>query len=352
MSTILIYGAYGYTGELVARELVRRQQNLVLAGRSAEKLDPVAKSLGCTSRVVGVEDSTALDGAFRGVDAVLNCAGPFSQTALPVARACIRSGTHYLDITGEIGVFERLHALDGQAKEAGVTLLPGVGFDVVPTDCLAAKLHEKMPRAIRLELAIRPSPGVSRGTAATAVEQMGASGLIRSGGDLRREAIGARSRLVDFGKGSEEVFSIPWGDLVTAWVGTGIPEIITYAALPGGLKYLLGPARWLGWLLERRAVASMLQRLVRWRLFGPNQDQRQRWRSHAWGEVRDHDGHTISGRIECPEMYEFTVQSSCAAVLRIIEGGIASGFQTPAKAFGPEFVLSVPGVHWAFDEPS
>src|SRR3954451_12448817 len=131
----IIYGANGYTGELIAREAVRRGHRPILGGRNASTIDALARELGCESRLFGLDDSGGVAAALQNVALVLHCAAPFVLTSAPMVDACLRAGAHYLDITGEISVFEAIVRRDAEAKARGVTLLPGVGFDVVPTDC-------------------------------------------------------------------------------------------------------------------------------------------------------------------------------------------------------------------------
>ncbi len=191
-ATFVVYGANGYTGELIARESVRRGLRPVLAGRNRDAVTKLAAELGCGSIVIGLDDVTALTQVLRGVRAVLHCAGPFSATAAPMLQACLAARTHYLDITGEIPVFEAAHDLDAAAREAGCVLCPGVGFDVVPTDCVAAELKAQLPDATYLALGFDSRMATSRGTAKTTIEGLAAGGYIRSSGRLTKVAHGFR----------------------------------------------------------------------------------------------------------------------------------------------------------------
>ena len=152
-------------------------------------------------RVFSLDDPAALGAGLDGVAAVLNCAGPFSRTARPMAEACLRRGVHYLDVTGEIAVFEELASRDAEAQAAGVMLLPGVGFDVVPSDCLAAHLKRRLPSATKLALGFQAVSRLSRGTAMTMVENLPPGGMIRRGGVLTRVPAGWQTRAIDFGAG-------------------------------------------------------------------------------------------------------------------------------------------------------
>jgi short subunit dehydrogenase-like uncharacterized protein len=230
VSSFLLYGAYGYTGSLIARIAITQGLRPVLAGRKAAPVADLARDLGLEHRVFDLDDAAAVDQGLRGMLAVLHCAGPFNRTSKPMADACLRTAVHYLDITGEVSVFEALAARNAEAKAAGVMLLPGVGFDVVPTDCLAAQLKQRLPSATRLTLAITSLGRVSRGTATTVVENAGGGGLVRKGGVLTPVPAAWKTRSIGFGEGPVKAITIPWGDVSTAYYSTGIP--ISRSTLP------------------------------------------------------------------------------------------------------------------------
>ena len=135
---LLVYGIYAYTGRLVGELAVHRGLDLVVAGRNREQTSLAARVLGVESRTFALNDPDVLDEALRDVDVVAHCAGPYERTAELMVAACLRTGTHYLDLAGEANVFEAIYRHDGEAHAAGVALVPGVGFDVVPTDHLVA----------------------------------------------------------------------------------------------------------------------------------------------------------------------------------------------------------------------
>ena len=171
--------------------------------------------------------------------AVLHCAGPFSRTAAPMADACLRAHVHYLDITGEIEVFEGMAARHEAAQRAGVTLLPGAGFDVVPSDCLAAHLHRRLPSATHLALGFQGSARLSRGTATTMVENLHRGGAVRRDGRIARVPAAWKTRVIDFGAGPVAAITIPWGDVATAYHTTGIPNVEVYMAAPASTRRFL-----------------------------------------------------------------------------------------------------------------
>jgi short subunit dehydrogenase-like uncharacterized protein len=337
--SFLIYGANGYTGELIAREAVRRGHRPILAGRHAERVEPLARELACEARVFPVDEP-----ALEGVSLVLHCAGPFVHTAMPMVRACLAVKAHYLDITGELSVFEQIFALDGEAKRAGVTLLPGVGFDVVPTDCLAAMLHQRLPDANELSLAFYSRGGsLSRGTLKTMIESIHEGGAIRRDGRIVRVPLGFDVLEIPFSCGLRTAMTIPWGDVATAWRTTGIPNIRVYnAASPRAIARMKRMARFLK-LFRFAPLRRLVQRYAD-RRTGPSEAVRTAARTHLWGRVATTDGREVTMTMDTPEGYAFTVLSAVAAVERVMGGGIATGSLTPALAFGANFVRGIAGV--------
>src|SRR5499426_3338197 len=272
--TWMLYGSYGYTGRLVAAVARSRGHRPLLAGRDPDRLAAQAGELGLSHRVAGLADVDALASVLREteVSLVAHCAGPYSATADPMTRACLAAGVPYLDVTGEIDVFEALLGMDGAAKQAGITILPGSGMDVVPTDCLAAQLKDRLPGAVRLELAFLAPGGMSPGTAKTGLEGAGKGGRVRIGGELVTVPLGWKRRTVPFPTGPVEVGSIPWGDVSTAHHSTGIPHIVVYTKLPGRkqtrMARLLAPVAAIP-LIQRRIQAIAVRKII-----GPSADRR------------------------------------------------------------------------------
>src|SRR3954469_15939722 len=225
--TFLIYGATGYTGELIAREAKRRGLSPVLAARSADRLAALASELGFEQRVFGLDrPSEIAAGQLAGVRVVLNCAGPFSATGGKMIDACLQARVHYLDITGEIDVLEQSFCKDDSARRAGIVICSGVGFDVIPTDCLALALKEALPDATELALGFYSSSRLSPGTAKSSIEGAALGGRVRRDGRLVSVPFGSDIRYIDFGdgRGARPATSLPWGDVSTAYRTTGIPN--------------------------------------------------------------------------------------------------------------------------------
>jgi short subunit dehydrogenase-like uncharacterized protein len=344
MPDLMIYGATGYTGSLISREAARRGLRPVLAGRTAETLAPLAAELGLPHRTFPLNSPHEIANGVTGIHTLLNCAGPFSQTARPMAEACLRGGVHYLDITGEAAVFEWLAARDAESRTAGVVLLPGVGFDVAPSDCLAIHLKNRLPTATRLTLAFRSHGRLSRGTALTTLERLADGGLVRENGILRRVPTAWKTRRVDFGDGPVRAITIPWGDVATAFHSTGIPNIEVYLAAPWPVRVGARLSRYLGWLLQTTFVQRRLQKRIRRGPPGPTEAERRQNRCDFWGEVTDSAGRSAAAWQQTPDGYDLTVQTALAAAMRVLDGVVAPGFWTPGRAFGPDFILDIPGV--------
>lgn len=340
----LLYGSYGYTGRLIARRALELGLRPLLAGRSREPGEAQAAELGLEFRAVSLDDRGALDAALGKAPVVLHAAGPFSRTAAPMAEACLRTRTHYLDITGELGVFEALAARGAKAREAGVMLLPGAGFDVVPSDSLAAHLKRRLPSATRLALAFTAGGGISRGTATTMVENAGRGGAVRRGGRIVPVPAAWRTRKVDLGRGPTEVTTIPWGDVSTAYHSTGIPNIEVYTRIPAGQRRALVASRYLGWLVGSGPVQRLLKRRVQAAPPGPSDEARARGASVLWGEVEDAEGRRAVSRMRTPEGYTLTAMTSVEIVRKVLAGNAPAGFQTPSLAYGPDWILELEGV--------
>ncbi|WP_123536316.1 saccharopine dehydrogenase family protein [Halosimplex salinum] len=349
MADLLVYGSYGYTGRLVVEEATGRDLDVVVAGRDRNAVENQAIRQKCEERVFDLDEPRLLDLALEEVDAVLNCAGPFEDTAEPVVDGCLRTGTHYLDITGEIPVFERLAIRDEDAEEAGITVLPGVGFDVVPTDCLAAHLADRLPDAERLSLGFQASGGMSPGTARTALRGLGDGGAVRREGRIESVPTAWRTRRIDFGDGERSAMTIPWGDVATAYHTTGIGSIEVYTAAPGWAIRAARLGRYLGPLAGSGAVRSLLESVIDSRIDGPSERERREARNYVWGEVESEDGERAVSRLVTPEAYRLTKLSAVEIAERVVDGDAPEGFQTPAGAFGPDLILDVEGVERSDD---
>ncbi|MGB3155507.1 MAG: saccharopine dehydrogenase NADP-binding domain-containing protein, partial [Chitinophagaceae bacterium] len=310
-NTFLLYGANGYTGELIARYAQQFNLQPILAGRRKEVIEPLATKLNLPFRIFDMNDAPALQTALKEVKAVIHAAGPFQFTARQMIEACLLTGTHYLDINGDISVFEMIKRYDAAAKKAGIMLLPGAGFDVVPTDCVALQLKKLLPDAVALQLAFATlGGGLSHGTATTMATKLGEGGAVRKGGKIVRTSLGKKGMWVDFGVKKLFVMSIPWGDISTAFFTTGIPDIETYTGIAKKTYNILKGQAMFNWLLRTNFVRNYIKKKIDKRPAGPSDEQRKKALSLVWGMATNASGKTATVRLKGPEGYTLTTLSS------------------------------------------
>jgi short subunit dehydrogenase-like uncharacterized protein len=341
----MIYGANGYTGKLVVEEAVKRGLRPVLAGRNADALRELAAPHGLPVRAFGLDDAHVVEKNLHGMGLVLHCAGPFSATCAPMLEGCLAEGVHYLDITGEIDVFAHCHAQHARASDKGIVVIPGSGFDVVPTDCLAAMLKRDLPTATSLVLAFEAGGGPSPGTAKTSVEGLGKGGRARIDGVLTRVPLAWKTRSFERDGEARFAMTIPWGDVYTSFVSTGIPNVEVYMGVPPATAKRLRRMRMLGPLLDTGLVQGWLKRQVEKRVKGPSDSTRGKTGCVVWGEVRDAEGRELKRRLRTPNGYAITVTAALGIVARLREGERPpGGYYTPSKLMGADYVLGLPDV--------
>jgi short subunit dehydrogenase-like uncharacterized protein len=342
----MIYGATGYTGSLLAEHAVQRGHRPILAGRSEKKLAPLAARLDLPYRAVPLDDAGALDKALDGVALVFHAAGPFTFTSAPMIRACLATGAHYLDITGEITVFENTFTHDELARQRGIALISGAGFDVIPTDCMASYVARQVPNATELQIAIAASTlkSPSAGTAQSMLEMFGThGGLVRREGALHPHALARSIRRVRFADRKRTVVSIPWGDLSTAYRTTGIPNITTFMALPKRTATLTSASAPLAQaVLSVRPLRRLAQKATNVIFSGPSETQRRTGGTHVWARASDDDGNDAQAWLTTSEAYQFTVEAGLRCAERVLDSDL-TGAHTPAMAFGTDFVLEIEG---------
>lgn len=321
MKTLMIYGATGYTGKMIAHQAKKAGLDFVIAGRDKQKLGELAETLGVRAAVFTLEDPKLVREQLADIAVLLNCAGPFAKTAEPLIKACIENGIDYLDITAEINVYRLAESLQQSATQAGSMLMPGVGWDVVPTDTLAATLSRQVKNPQRLRIALQVAGSMSRGSAISAGEIFSAGLLARVDGELTTKQ-DASMGMFDFGLGAVECAPLSFGDLVTAWYSTGIPNIemfvhVAGAAFPAGDLSLLPD--------------------------GPSLDELNSTPARAVVEITGADGEVHRAIIDTVNGYAYTPLAAIEAAKRALVGQRIPGFQTPANVFGDDFALSIPG---------
>jgi len=339
---IVIYGSYGYTGRLISELVSKSRYSVLLSGRNVTTLKSQADELGLPFKAANLDRPEDLDHLLKTAVVLIHCAGPFHQTWKPMLDACIRNNCHYLDITGEIDVFEGIKSRDLEIREAGIMAMPGTGFDVVPTDCMSLHLKNMLPDAVNLELAFMGlGGGVSHGTAQTMADNLGNGSLIREGGKIKKVPAALKVKEIDFGRGTKTAASIPWGDVSTAHFTTGIPNITVYTAMKKSAVRILKLSNYLSWVLGLPVVKSLIKKWINKNVSGPDDESRQKGRSVIWGRAENENGEAREARLITQEGYTLTAETSWLIAQNVASGKYITGYQTPAAVYGEELILEV-----------
>jgi short subunit dehydrogenase-like uncharacterized protein len=331
---ILIYGANGYTGKLLNRIFLKDNIQPILAGRNPQIAD-LAQSFGLESRIFSLEQEEVIISQLTDVQILINLAGPFSQTNLPLAKACIAAKTHYLDIAGEVPEFESLYQLNDVAKTHNVMLMPGIGFGVVPTDTIAWYLKQQMPDAQQLTIAFATEGGVSQGTLRTVLKDLHKSGVKRINGSFTNSKPAEKKYKFQVANKQFMAVTNPWrADLFTTSLSTQIPTIETFSVFPGVLNFVMRNGSWFKGILESKFLQNLITQLPE----GPSEKELQKGKTYVFGEVKNAQNQLIKAYLVGPEAYLFTALTSLEICKAILLGKYKAGFQTPAQVFGLEII--------------
>lgn len=336
---LMVYGANGYSAQLIIEELLKRNIKPILAGRNEKAVQKIAIKYSCDYRIFDLTDDKKSIEALNDIHTVINCAGPFKYTAKDMIDYCLQTGTNYLDITGEMPVHAYAFGCDKLAKEKGIVILPSVGFDIIPTDCLAKKLSEQMPNAKNLKLGFLNVKGkISRGTLLTTLEFLGGSGRIRKDGKLIESPIGYYTVNVKKENFSFNGISIPWGDVFTAYISTGIPNIEVYLGLSTFAfvfrKILLQVVK----LLRIPLLKNIIADFIKGKFTGPDKTERDSTKTYIWGRVENVKGEILEEVYQVMEGYNMTAVGAAESAIRILNNEVKPGSYTPSLAFGSNYL--------------
>lgn len=343
MNNILIYGAYGYTGRLIIDECLRKGHKPLIAGRNESKLKAISDAKNLEYEVLDVAEKEKLEAWLQKGTVVIHCGGPFIHTAKQMVEACLKTDTHYLDITGEYQVFDLIQTYSDQAKEQGLMLLPGAGFDVVPSDCLAAHLKDKMPDATHMELAFVSKGGrLSRGTTKTMIENLGDPQVYRKEGKYAFAKMGKRTKEINYGDFEQVSMAISWGDISTAFFSTRIPNIEVYSGTTQDQLNKVKKLGWFGFLVRTKFVRNFLMKQVDKKKDGPSDERREAAQMFLWGKASN-GSNSIEAHLVTPNGYTLTAKTSVLIAEKILNGQFTSGYQTPSTAYGKDIILEIGG---------
>ncbi|MCA1901910.1 MAG: saccharopine dehydrogenase NADP-binding domain-containing protein [Candidatus Hydrogenedens sp.] len=346
---ILIYGAYGYTGLLILDECIKQQLPIIIAGRNETKLKEVSQKYNIEYRAFSIDNVNDIVNNLDNIHVVIHSAGPFQYTAKNMVLACLEAGTHYIDITGEIDVFEWIATKDSEAKAKNIMLLPGSGYDVVPSDCLASYLKSLLPDATHLSLAFYTTGRPSHGTMLTAIESMGKGGQIRKDGKLLSVPPAYKKMKINFGEETKLCVTIPWGDVSTAYYSTQIPNIEVYMAISKGMSFMLQGIKVTQNIIGTEPIQNFLKNRIP--EGGPSSEERAKNIALLWGEVKNEKGICKKAGMKTPDGYDLTASSSVLIAKKILNNDYKSGFQTPSLAYGYNLALELPNVkRWDINE--
>lgn len=340
---LLVYGGYGYTARLLLPGLKKLGVDFIVAGRDAAKTEETAAEFGAPARVFALDDPREVDQGLDGVDVMLNAAGPYMHTTKPLIEACLRKRVHYLDLSGEVGPLEQAAEAGAAARDLGLMVLPAIGFDVVPSDCLALHVATRLPDATRLTLHVAASNLMSHGSGLTLAEHIGIPVHTRRDGILEQMRLRMQMRWADFGEGHRPMVAVSWGDVVTAYHSTGIPNIEVYFEATSFRLAAVTVNQYWGWLLRSSSANEWFRNYASLLPAGPTESERASQRCRIIVEAESSD-RTVRSRLETPEAYEFTAATATRIVQEVLNGSRRAGFQTPAMLFGPDFVMDFEGV--------
>ena len=325
-------------------EAVRNGWKPMIAGRNEFKIQSLAKKYNLPYQCFEYDDQAAWDKALKDKQLLLNCAGPFVDTIEEILPACLRNIVHYTDISGEIEVFDYIQKHNDEAKRIGVVMMPGLGFDIVPTDCLAKYLSEQLPDATHLELAFSSSSGFSRGTALSLLNRFHKGSAIRKNGEVLWKSAASVQKEVFFGGLQRFVIRIVWGDVYSSYFTTGISNIEVFTSVTPKLAKIMQRAFRFRWIIKSKWFQAIGKSLIRRKIHGPDSAKRNQLRSYIYGKVSNNSGDLVKAQLETPESYKLTSITSLMCVENILTNPYLPGYQTPGGLFGSDFILQVPKV--------
>ncbi|WP_454042570.1 saccharopine dehydrogenase family protein [Cellulosimicrobium sp. Marseille-Q8652] len=362
MRRIVLLGATGYTGTLVAHELVRRGARPLLAGRSRDRLAALADDLEPSdgsrleTAVADVDDPGAVRALVGRGDVLVSTVGPFARHGRPAVEAAIAAGAVYLDSTGEPSFIRDVVERYGpRARTAGAALLTAFGHDWVPGNVAGAlALREAGGAATRLSIGYFGSGGggISGGTRASAARVVLEPSYAFRGGRVRAERVGAHVVTFDLGQGRRvrgvsaggtEPFTLPP-------LAPGLRDVdVVIGARTPALRLVPAATAVLAGALHVPGVGAVVRRAVQARSTGssggPDAARRARSRSHVLADARAADGALLHRvRLDGPDPYDLTARFLAWGALRAAEDGVRGvGALGPVDAFGLDALLDALG---------
>jgi len=339
--SILIYGANGYTGKKLAKYLLEQGLSPILAGRGKD-VETFANSLHCQYRVFKVDDAESY---LKDVDIVVNVAGAFSHTQVPLIEACLNTKTHYLDISGEYVDVNRVYQFDDKARAVGVVLMPAVGIFSAPMDLVAKLAAQKINEPTKLKIGFASTGKPSKGSIKTALSKIQSVGVQLYNGEYIETSPASKELAMNIYHKDIGMVTHPWrADLLLAKLSTGINTIETYNGFPSFMvKMMRGKMKWLKVLMEKW--------LIRYLPEGPNEAQQKSALIYAKAIASNDKEETSTAELIGPDAYAFTVAAIFELSKEVVKQPELSGFLTPSQ-LGIKWAKNIDGVLMKVNEQS
>jgi short subunit dehydrogenase-like uncharacterized protein len=352
---IVLFGATGYTGRLVADAMAERGMTPVLAARSRDKLEAMAGELGggLETAVADVSDPQSVSALVEQGDVLVTTVGPFTRWGGAAAAAATTAGAHYLDSTGEPGFIREVFERYGPAADGkGAAMLTAFGYDWVPGNLAGAlALRNAGDDAVRVDIGyfIRGRGTPSGGTQASMVASMAEPGFAFRDGRVRTERAAKRVRSFQVGSkkregvsvGSSEHFTLPR-------VAPGLREVNVYLGWFGPMSRPMQVFS-LGTSVPgaSRLLKMAGERFVKGSTGGPGVDARAKIGSHIVAVAYDEAGRELAEvNVKGVDGYTFTGRVLAWGAQLAADGGLqGTGALGPVDAFG--LVALTDGCRWA-----
>ena len=334
----LIYGANGYTGRILVEQAAKQGHKPVIAGRSPEKIKPLAEQYDLPYSILDLHDINALSEKVADFKLISNFAGPFPLTARPIAEACLENGINYIDVSGDLNTIQYIFDLNEKARAKSIVMIPAAGFITYATECLAHYIAEQIDETKFIELGVYIIGGTSRGTAISTVDSIKDGCLIRKDHQLIPVKFGKDTKKIPFPDGRKPAWAVPLAELLTVHKALTIPDIKVFNVMPHFLHLL-------------RLIAPLIQKTMKIEVFkriakkiaakqpeGPTREQNLNTKSYLWARAGDKIGNEKQAWLETPEAYYFTALLNIRFA-EVILGSDLKGSITPSEAFGKDLIF-------------
>jgi len=340
----MLYGCYGYSGELILKEAIRKGLHPIIGGRSKKKVSALAQKYKLAFRVFDLSSQTAIEDNIADCHLVFNSAGPYSSTCIPMLKACLNRGVHNLSLAGEIPILEALHGYHQEAKEKGTVVAVGLGFDVLPTDSMSNHLKHLLPDATHLTLGMDGPNDMSRGSMKEFFEQIGEHPFwVRRNGKL--VASKPRTTYMDFGNGKKLASTIAWGDTASAFHSTGIPNIEVFAAISKADWLTIKTLDGLSFLFKFKSIQKLANTCIDCLLSGPDEETREKGQTFMTAVASNGSGEKIKINMSTPTGYKITYLGAVYAIEHMLkQAPVEGGYYTPAQLLGEKAICNIEGV--------